>query len=392
MDYFRDLKTLIQRRLGENAPLIQVVIGPRQVGKTTAIRQAFPQGKYVTADSPVPFVANEIEGWWTDAISSPTKTLIIDEVQKIRGWAEIVKRLWDQRKGSIKLLLSGSAAVSIEKELKESLAGRYELIRADHWNYSEAKEVFGMKLNEYIEFGCYPGSITFLSDRERWASYIRDSIVEPVIGRDILQLHPIENPALLRQLFGFCISVPAQAISLNKLQGQLGDRGAIATIQNYLELLSMGFLVTGLQKYSPQPIRVRRSSPKIIVHDNALIRAFERPVGLTIEPSRFGRYLENAVAARFIESGWDTYYWSERNLEVDLVVIGPNGERLAIEVKSGEVEKKELNGLRIFCERHKGFTPCIVSQKKTEIPGFKYLPAESVLRLGFLQSNLQNFT
>ncbi|MFN8943587.1 MAG: ATP-binding protein, partial [Pseudobdellovibrionaceae bacterium] len=234
----REFERKIRARLKEKSPLIQVLIGPRQVGKTTAIKQIFvDQGIYFSADSPIPLSTDEIETLWRQALALKNPLLAIDEIQKIPGWSETIKKLWDQSEKKIKLVLLGSAALAIEKDLKESLSGRYELIRIEHWNYSEAAECFKMSFDDFIEFGCYPGSHSLLPDRQRWSAYIRDSIVEPAIGRDILQLHPVQNPALLRQIFSICIGHPAQIVSLNKLQGLLQDRGAMATLQHYLELL-----------------------------------------------------------------------------------------------------------------------------------------------------------
>lgn len=374
----------LKARLAETSPLIQVLVGPRQVGKTTTIRQSLkPNDLYKTADSPTPLSASVLEDWWNEAKQCRAEVLAIDEVQKVPGWSEVVKKLWDQEPEGrrLRLVLSGSAALSIEKNLKESLAGRFELIRAEHWNYAEAKSVFGITLEQYIGFGCYPGSARFLSDTSRWAAYIRDSIVEPAIGRDIMQLHPVEKPALFRQLFALAVGLPAQVVSLHKLQGNLQEKGAVATLQHYLRLLSEGFLVSGVQKYSPAVVQEKKSSPKLIIHDNGLIRAWERPPEQELSTERFGRYFENQVIARFIESGWGVYYWRERDIEVDVVLVGPSGELWAVEIKSNRIAKKELRGLNIFCSRYKQFEPCIISLKDEEVQGYKTLPVERVLSL-----------
>lgn len=383
MELFRSFERVIKARIDENDPLIQVVIGPRQVGKTTAIKQALNgRGLYVTADSPSPLRPEDIERWWHEAGQSQTPILAIDEIQKISGWSETIKKLWESaRPKNFKLILSGSAALAIEKNLRESLAGRYELIRAEHWNLAEAREIFGLDRHKFISMGCYPGSMKFANDLERWGSYLRDSIIEPVIGRDILQLHPVQQPALLRQLFGLASALPAQILSYNKMQGQLQDRGAVITLSHYLELLSHGFLVSGLEKFSTKTIRAKRSSPKLIVHDNGLLRALERPISTPIVGERLGRYFENAVGARFVEAGWETYYWSERHLEVDFVVLGPGGERFAVEVKSSHTSQKDLRGVIEFCKRHKDFEPRLVSLIDQSVPGIENWNTDDVLSL-----------
>lgn len=376
----RNIQILLEKRLKEQNPLIQVVIGPRQVGKTTAIKEALKgRGLYETADSPVPISYEFINKWWDNALKTKDKILVIDEVQKIEGWAEVIKKRWDNEKVKLKIVLSGSAALTIEKKLKESLAGRYELLPAPHWNFSEAQKVFSTSLEQYIEFGCYPGAQRFIEDVERWASYIRDSIVEPAIGRDIMQLQPVENPALFRQVFLLATQLPAQIVSLNKLQGLLQDKGAMATIQHYLSLLESAFLVTGLQKYSPMGFRVKSSPPKIIVHDNALLKAFERPVNKKIVNPKLGFYFENLVGARFIEAKWDVFYWKDKTYEVDFIVNGPNGERWAIEVKSSLTTRKELNGLDKFCKAYPDYKPFLISLVSQTFEDIGTLKVEEIL-------------
>lgn len=379
----RSLAGWIKHRLSEKSPLIQVILGPRQVGKTTALRAALQgQGVYETADYPSPLPHTVIEEWWQKALHHPQKILAIDEIQKIQGWTEVVKRLWDNSHHKIKLIATGSSALLMEKGLRETLAGRYELIRAEHWNFEEASKIFGLSLRNFIEFGCYPGSIPLLEgDVERWGQYIRDSIVEPALGRDLLQLHPVDQPALLRQLFGVAMGLPCQIISLQKLQGQLQGKGTLPTLQHYLKLLSDAFLITGIEKYSAAPLRTKKSSPKLIVHDNALIRAFERPIRKKISRQEFGRYFENAIGARFVETGWNVFYWKERDFEVDFVLLGPNGEKWALEVKSAKTSEKELAGLRRFSEIHTDFKPHLVSMENQTFDGIHSMTAEDILSL-----------
>lgn len=379
----RSLVSTILARLNEKGPLIQVIVGPRQVGKTTALKAAIGiAAVYESADNPTPTQSSAVEAWWNEALNSESKVLAIDEVQKVSAWTEVIKKLWDREPKALKVVVTGSSALLIEKGLKESLAGRFELIRAEHWNYQEAKRIFDMSLNEFIEFGCYPGSVQMLkNDINRWGQYVRDSIIEPAIGRDLLQLYPVDQPTLLRQILGAAISLPAQIVSLQKIQGQLQGKGTLPTIQNYLRLLSDAFLVSGVEKYSRSLLRTRKSSPKLIIHDNGLIRSFEKPVNGKLSPERFGRYFENCIGARFIEAGWDTYYWKERDLEVDFVVLGPNGEKWAVEIKSSKTEEKGLKGLYKFCEMNKDFEPVLISLVDQKIEGIRSFSPEEALSL-----------
>lgn len=361
--------------------MIQVVIGPRQVGKTTALKAVLGgSGVYHSADYPTPLSSEVLINWWGEAEQDKSRLLAIDEIQKITDWSETIKYLWD-KSNNMRLIITGSSSLLVEKGLKETLAGRFELIRVEHWNFSEAAKVFNLSLHQFVEFGCYPGSIQFMHDRARWGAFVRDAIVEPAIGRDLLQLHPIENPALMRQIFGAAVSLPAQLISAQKLQSTLQEKGTVPTISHYLSLLAEAFLVTGVQKYSPAQFRARKSVPKLIVHDNALCRAFERPVIEDIDAVKFGRYFENTVGARFIEAGWDTYYWKHRDFEVDFVVVGPENQKWAIEVKTGKTTLAELRGLFEFCKEHPQFEPRLISLVDQEINGVSSLNPRDILSL-----------
>lgn len=371
--------SVLQSRIDEAAPLIQVMVGPRQVGKTTALRTALGgRGVYRTADSPVSLGADVISDWWREASSHPDRLLAIDEVQKIPGWSEAVKKLWDERSG-LKLVVTGSSSLLVEKGLRETLAGRFELLRAEHWNYHEAREAFGLTEEKFIEFGCYPGSMPLLGDIHRWGDYVRDAIIEPALGRDLLQLHPVDQPVLLRQVFGTAAGLPAQLISLQKLQGNLQGKGSLPTIRRYLDLLGEAFLVSTVEKYSPSTFRARKSIPKLIVRDNALVRALERPIDAPLSPERFRRYFENLVGARFIESGWKTYYWKDRSFEVDFVAIGPRNQRWAVEVKARPASANELRGLLEFQRLHADFEPCLVSLVSQDFDGIRSINAEEML-------------
>lgn len=215
--------------------------------------------------------------------------------------------------------------------------------------------------------------------RSTLGKYVLDSIVETTLGLDLLQLHPVAQPALLRQLFGVAVSLPGQIVSLQKLQGQLQGQGTLPTLQHYLQLLADAFLVTGLEKFSPHLIRLKKSSPKLIVHDNALVRAFVRPIQEKPNPEAWGHYFENCVGARLLEAGFETYYWKDRDHEVDFVAIGPNHEKWAIEAKSGPTSEKDLKGLFSFCKYHPEFEPVLVSQINQKLAGIRTMPVQEIL-------------
>ncbi len=358
--YWRSSAKELLGRLMEPAGLLQIIIGPRQVGKTTALTQILTRLKRKGASS---ILAS------ADALSSPPgewisqqwnkargfakerfSVLAFDELQKIPGWSEIVKREFDadarlnpQRRPRI--VISGSSALMIEKGLMESLAGRFEIIRFPHWNLAEESRAFGISLSDHIALGGYPRLHDFLPDVPRFLSYVADSIIESVLNKDLLLLHPVEKPALLRRLFDFSCHHPAEIVSLQKMLGQLTDKGNVTTLAHYLDLLSKAFLIVPIQKYSPEILRVRSSSPKLVVMAQALLAAIQRktPAALLRDPALYGRWAENAVGAHLIKAGLDVFYWRDRDLEIDFVAK-KGSDSLAVEVgvsmkkRSGEIK------------------------------------------------------
>jgi uncharacterized protein len=364
----RDSLEIIKRRMLEPRKFIQVITGPRQVGKTTLMKQ-FIEGTgtlthFVTADN----VYAADSAWIQKAFSNarlklkqsgaPELILIIDEVQKVSKWSEAIKKEWDAdtfNDVAIKLILLGSSRLLLQQGLTESLAGRFELMHVTHWSFSEMKTAFGWDVNTYIYFGGYPGAAHLIGEEERWRDYVRESLVETTISRDILMLTRVDKPALLKRLFEIGCKYSSQILSLNKVQGELQETGNLTTLANYLTLLSEAGLLTGLEKYSPELIRKRASKPKFQVYNNALLSAgsdTSRKI-TEAEPKLWGRFAESAVGSHLVNMAlkyrFNVYYWNNGMYEVDYV-IERNGKVAALEVKSGADGFSK--GLSIFNESY----------------------------------------
>ena len=352
--------------LSRPAPVIHVLIGPRQVGKTTIARQIEESITipvlYASADSPLPPDAAWIETQWRRAAAMALTSkgpviLILDEVQKVRGWSEMVKLLWDTRshKPEIRFLILGSSALLMQEGLTESLAGRFFLHRCLHWPFPESREAFGWNLNQWLFFGGYPGGVSFIDDQMSWKRYITDSLIETVLARDVLQMTKIVKPSLLRHLFTLAAMLPAQTVSYTKMLGQLQDAGNTTTLAHYLKLLESAFLVSGLEVFSQGIQRKRGSSPKLILWNNALVNALStRTLDESLaDPVWWGRLVENAVGGYLCNHlnsvEYNLSYWRERDQEVDFV-ISRGREIWAMEVKSGRSGKS--SGLNRFRSRY----------------------------------------
>ncbi len=380
----REISRQLQQRLEEPRRFMQIVVGPRQTGKTTAIKQAVNDGdlpyRFVSADNRPSVDAAWLSVEWRQARELARQegeaVLVIDEIQKARNWSEAVKQLWDEdswHDASLKVVLSGSSSLLIQKGLSESLAGRYELLRSTHWSLSEMQESFGYTLEDFLFYGGYPGAAGLRDNEPRWLDYMRDSIIQATISKDILQLEDVRKPALLEALFLLGAQYSGQEISYRKLLGQLDDKGNTETIAHYLHLLSGAGMMSGLQKYDPKPLNRRSSSPRLMLHDPALLSAtWEGTLeSLREDPSARGHVVETAIGAYLISrgaaQGFEVCWWRDGDFEVDFVVR-KEGRLYAIEVKSGQV--KETKGLEEFCCRNPEAIPVIVGDENLSSEDF----------------------
>lgn len=357
------LQTLLAR-LREPPRFIQILAGPRQVGKTTLIRQAeaqLPPGSllYAAADLPAAPTSDWISQQWQRALivsanqtkGSPPCVLVLDEIQKIPRWSETIKGLWDARPPNLHLVLLGSSQFLMQTGLTESLAGRFEVVRLPHWSFAEMQQAFNFTVDEYVIFGGYPGPAGLIHEPERWVRYMQDAIIEPTISRDVLSLARIDKPALMRRLMQLGCIYSGQILSYQKMIGQLQDVGNTTTLAHYLQLLSAAWVVTGLNKHAGDQTRTRGSSPKLQVFDSALQASLlgEDIRTLRTNAELWGRLTESAVGAHLLNTLNPTMqiaYWRDRNKEVDFVLHTPSA-LLAIEVKSGR-QTRAAPGLAEF--------------------------------------------
>ncbi len=390
----RPLFDILQIRIQEPRRFIQVMAGPRQAGKTTLARQLEASEllpcHYASADQPTLRDRTWIEQQWDLARLKADKEgalLILDEIQKIPAWSETVKSLWDQDthgKVPLRVILLGSAPLLVQEGLTESLAGRFELIRVPHWSFSEMQQAFGWDLDEYLFFGGYPGAATLISDQERWARYILDSLVETTISRDVLLMSRINKPALLRQLFHLGCAYSGQILSYQKMLGQLQDAGNTTTLAHYLQLLSGAGLLAGLPKYSGHRVRQRASSPKLLVLNTALMTAAS---SLSFEEARadrrfWGRLVESAAGAHLVNSAWgrqiEVFYWRERSKEVDFV-LKQRESLTAIEVKTAR-RREELPGMAAFDDAFSPHGKLLVGGQGMALDDFFKTSAQALIR------------
>ncbi|MCC6281986.1 MAG: ATP-binding protein [Saprospiraceae bacterium] len=370
MDFQRKQFASLATRLEEDRRFIQVLAGPRQVGKTTLIHQLLGQNKqpshYAAADDVLSGGAWIEQQWEVARIKqqqsgAETFILALDEIQKISNWSETVKRLWDEdsrMKRQIKVLLLGSSRLLLQQGLTESLAGRFELTYIGHWSLSEMQTAFGWSEAEFVWFGGYPGTADLIRDENRWKRYVLEALIETSISKDILMLTRVDKPALLRRLFELGCGYSGQLLSYNKILGQLQDAGNTTTLANYLNLLGQAGLLSGLEKYAGSKIVQRSSSPKFQVHNTALMstQSPETFASVQLRPDLWGRQVESAIGAHLINAAltedFRLHYWRDGDREVDFV-LEKRGKVIGLEIKSTATNRYH-SGMAAF---HKAFQP-----------------------------------
>ena len=386
-------------RLAESRRFLQVVAGARQVGKTTLVQQVLEaSGRpylHASADEPALRDAAWLAAQWDRGRIAAAESgkagavLALDEVPKVTGWSETVKRLWDEdtrARRPLRVILLGSSPLLMQRGLTESLAGRFEVLHLPHWSYREMREAFGFSLEQYLYFGGYPGAAPLIGEPARWRRYLLDSLIETTIARDVLLMTRVDKPALLRRLFELGCRYSGQVLSYTKMLGQLQDAGNTTTLAHYLELLGGAGMLTGISKYSGKAVRQRGSSPKLQVLNTALMTAQSglSPGDARADREFRGRLIESAVGAHLANSATtgtgELFYWRDRNREVDFV-FRQGKVLVAIEVKSGR-RPDVLPGLGAFAEAFRPARTLLVGGDGIPLDQFLSRPVEAWLQRG----------
>ena len=408
-EYQREALEVLLSRLQEEPRWLIVVSGPRQSGKTTLVRQALhrsPLGSiYFAVDgfenaeirnlpgyseearfSREPRDRNWLVRTWELARREANRfpggiVLALDEIQKIPDWSATVKGLWDadRHAGSpLRVVVLGSAPLLMQGGLSESLTGRFESIPITHWSFREMSRAFGYSLESYVYFGGYPGPAHLLPDHQRWSHYVRESILEPTVERDVLAMQRIHKPALLKRLLRLGAGFSGQILSYNKMLGQLQDAGNATTLARYLQLLGANGLVCGLEKFAGNRQRRMASSPKLHVLNTAVIAAYSGYdfAEARADRSHWGRLVESAVGAHLINTAardTSVYYWRDAPYEVDFV-LRRGSALVAIEVKSGP-RADRVGGLGEFERRYSPRRSIVVGEKGIPVSEMLSIPA-----------------
>lgn len=384
----------IMKRIEGPRFFMQVLAGPRQVGKSTLAHQvreaiSFPS-HYASTDGSALHDSKWIVRQWEIARQMAKKAnndlgalLILDEIQKVPHWSEFVKKLWDEdtlNKLNLKVMLLGSATLLIQTGLGESLAGRFEVIPISHWSFKECCEAFDWTLDQFAYFGGYPGAAQLIKDEERWSDYIIDSIIETSISRDVMLMTRIYKPALLRAVFELGCRCTGRILSYQTMLGQIQDAGNISILAHYLELLSEVGLIGGLKKFFTDPLHQRASSSKLQVFNTALTTAQSH---LSFKEMRqdedaWKKLIECCIGGHIINSALGTkievFYWKKESNEVDFVIR--KGKTVITITVENDKRGLNLRGVERFTRLYSPQHNLFVGKQGIPIDQFLFTPLE----------------
>ncbi|MDR0932314.1 MAG: ATP-binding protein [Victivallales bacterium] len=339
---------------------IAIVIGARQVGKTTLVSEALKERKTVILNFDIPFdvvrfkaasVLPPIDGM--KSLDFP-EVLVIDEAQRLPETAQIVKG-WYDSKLPVKFVLLGSSSLNLLSQASESLTGRNrkiqlppltmsESLQAENWYRQEytlsvIEEHFALQFRVFLlksmVFGSYPEVVT--SDDK--IALLRE-LSGDYLWKDILQAGLVRTPDLLRRLLTLLAHQVGSEVSTNELSQQLGM--SRVTIDRYLDLLEETFVIFRLPAYSTNPRKEIVKSKKIFFWDTGIRNALLNTFDLNENRPDIGSLFENYLISEIAKRNWlslnpvELYFWRNKDrAEVDLV-IKQGGSLQPYEIKWGK--------------------------------------------------------
>ncbi|MCP5064658.1 MAG: ATP-binding protein [Ignavibacteriae bacterium] len=267
--YKRILENSISNKIGKGKVIL--LIGPRQVGKTTLINKILNDKEYLFLDSDDPTVRSLLTNPNTEQLKNiiaKHKIIFIDEVQRIPNIGITLKIITDQLK-SVQLLVSGSSSFDLANKLNEPLTGRkweYELFPIC-WEEYENKHgylVSEQQLDNRLLYGFYP---EILNNQGEEKQYLKQ-LVNSYLYRDILSFSDIRKPEVLEKLIQALALQIGNEVNYNELSQIVGINKT--TIQKYIEILEKGYIVFRLSSYSKNVRSEIKRNRKIYFYDNGV--------------------------------------------------------------------------------------------------------------------------
>jgi predicted AAA+ superfamily ATPase len=279
MQFNRKIESRIQKRLGSGKAII--VLGARQVGKSTLVKKLLDGKDYVFLNGDSPTVKENMTGATPDRLRSilgKKKILFVDEAQRIPDIGLSLKIILDTMPG-IDLIVSGSSALDLSTRINEPLTGRKWEYNLYPISWAELEDNIGMiaaleSLESRLVYGMYPEVIKNTGDERETLNNLFDSY----LFKDIITLSDLRKPELLQDLVRALAAQIGSEVSYNELSRTLGvDKN---TVKKYIEVLEKGFVVFKLRQFSRNARNEIKSQRKIYFYDvgirNAAIGDFSQ--------------------------------------------------------------------------------------------------------------------
>jgi len=341
---------------------VLVLLGSRQVGKTTMVKKIFPNGDYFLVDNePVKKILEsyDIEAYKT-LINENSREIIIDEIHLLNNPGRAIKIIYDQLE-NIKIIITGSSSFHIKNKTGESLAGRkidyniYPLTFSEYLNqkgiekdlnfnifekiiddknYEDRLYKFDIKniLNSVLIYGQYPHLIKNSNDEKYLLNF-----VDSLIFKDILELNLIEDKKLAKDLLKLLAFQIGNLINYSELAGSL--KADQRTIKRYIEIFEQSFILFRLYPYSKNKRDEISKAAKIFFYDtgvrNALIGDFSDLESRADKGALFENFIISELIKQdsYSDKNYKFYYWrTKQGSEID-VVLGKGSELFGVEVK-----------------------------------------------------------
>ena len=350
----RKLTSHIQKMLGK-FPVVSLT-GPRQSGKTTLLKTAFPDYTYYNLER-----MDHREMIISDPIgflkSAGTK-IIFDEAQNLPELFSYIQVISDERNFNGQYILSGSQSFLLNHHISQTLAGRVNVNHLFPFDITELEIIKTLNINQTILNGFYPR----LYDKQIAPNDFYPSYLQTYIQRDVRALKGIENLNAFSRFLGLCAGRVGQVLNLTSLANDTGI--AVNTAKAWLSLLEASFIIYQIQPYYKNFSKRLIKSPKLYFYDTGVVCSLLKLIDSEMINTHYlyGSLFENLVISEIIKSQChlgkspSVYYWRESNgIEIDCIVEKGNNEILALEIKGGQTFTKDyMKNLRNFAKTETG--------------------------------------
>lgn len=362
------------------------VVGPRQSGKTTLVRMAFPDKAYVSLENPDTrrFAIEDPRGF----IAGYPDGAILDEIQRTPDIFSYLQQVLDENKGKGRFIITGSNNFLLQENISQSLAGRVGYLYLLPLSINELPK-HKLSVNEQIHKGFYPAIYEQEGQTEVGKYYL--NYIRTYIERDVRLIRNVTDLYTFEHFLRLCAGRTGQLLNMNSLAVETGVDNK--TIGAWLSVLEASFVVFRLQPYHKNYNKRIVKMPKLYFYDTGVASALlgiENPDQLALHPFRGGLF-ENMIIVDFLKSRYNKgkpnnlYFWRDSlGTEIDLLVEKANS-LLPIEIKSGQTITddyfKSMSAWLRISGMEKGWVIYAGDEKQVRSNGITVLPLNEMERL-----------